>query len=419
MGASGDMLMGALFELLPEKDDKDAFLNKINNLGLKGVRVNAGPSVKCGIMGSHISVTVDGIEEINLDVDIKNHSQIHGNSHHHKHEHSNKNNNCHKALKDIQTILSCLSVSENIKKQSLDIFTLIAEAESFIHGKPIYDIHFHEVGNSDAITDIIGVCLLMEALAPEKVIVSPIHLGSGLIHCSHGILPVPAPATAHILKGIPSYSGKINGELCTPTGAALLRHFADDFDSMPIMKVQQIGYGMGKKDFEVANCVRIFLGESIKERGVEGITNNRVAELCCNLDDMTSEAIGFACQTLLDAGALDVFTGAIGMKKNRTGFLLTCICDENKADMFASLMLKHTTTFGIRTAILDRYILERKTEILETPFGKVRIKTGKGFGITKSKLEYDDVAALSKEHKISFAEMEHQIWLYLNHQENK
>ncbi|MCL2705960.1 MAG: LarC family nickel insertion protein, partial [Spirochaetaceae bacterium] len=218
--------------------------------------------------------------------------------------------------------------------------------------------------------------------------------------------PVPAPATAYILKDIPAFGGNIQGELCTPTGAVLLKYFADDFLPMPQMSVQQIGYGMGKKDFKAANCVRVFLGESFLE----------VVELCCNLDDMTAEAVGFACKTLMDAGALDVFTTAVGMKKERPGILLTCICEVEKADMFAALLLKHTTTFGVRKSILSRYILERETKITETPFGKVRLKTGKGFGVIKSKLEYEDLATLAKEHNLSINEMEQKIWVYLNNQ---
>ena len=309
-----------------------------------------------------------------------------------------------------------MPVSESVKKHTLAIYNLIAQAEAHAHGAPVTEVHFHEVGNLDAVADIVGVCLLIEELAPDRIIVSPVHTGSGFVRCSHGVLPVPAPATAHILMGAPSYGGKIKGELCTPTGAAILKHFADDFGPMPEMRVKRIGYGMGKKDFEAANCVRAFWGES---DGRGSGPNGYVAELQCNVDDMTGEALGFACQTLIEAGARDVFTAAAGMKKDRPGVLLTCVCDVNKADAFAALILRHTTTFGVRKTVFHRYMLEREIKSLQTPFGNVRMKTGKGYGVTKSKLEYEDVAALAREHNCSIGEMERRIWDNLESSEDE
>jgi len=434
MGAAGDMLMAALLELLP---DKNAFLEKINNLELNGVRVSAKPSVKCGITGTYVSVSVGGMEETSVDVDMTEHNHDHKHEHEHKyeqnheqehnHEHSDPHDHVHehehhhphehhkhRGLHDIEAILSGLKVSQNVKEHALAIYRLIAEAESHVHGAPIDQIHFHEVGNLDAITDIVGVCLLMDELTPEKVIVSPVHTGSGFVRCAHGVLPVPAPATAHILTSVPFYGGRIKGELCTPTGAAILKYFADDFGSMPEMRVIKTGYGMGKKDFEAANCVRVFIGET----GVyEGGPNGYAVELRCNVDDMTGEALGFACHMLMEAGAYDVFTAQADMKKDRPGVLLTCVCDEEKADMFASLILKHTTTFGVRKTVFNRYMLEREVETKQTPFGEVRLKTGKGYGVIKSKLEYDDVAALAKKRGCSIAEMERSIWNNLKNME--
>jgi uncharacterized protein (TIGR00299 family) protein len=435
MGAAGDMLMAALLELLP---DKGAFLDKINNLGISGVRVSAEPSVKCGITGTHVSVSIGDTEETSIDVDITEHTHEHSHDHQHSHDHDHEHHHHphehkhdhehhhphehdhdhehhqHRGLSDIEAVLSDLNVSQNVKKDALAIYRLIAEAESHVHGVPVSQIHFHEVGNLDAVVDITGVCLLMEELAPDKVTVSPVHVGSGFVRCAHGVLPVPAPATAHILTGVPFYGGRIKGELCTPTGAAILKYFADDFGSMPEMRVSKTGYGMGKKDFEAANCVRVFIGETGAH---EGGPNGYAAELHCNVDDMTGEALGFACHTLLEAGARDVFTTAADMKKDRPGVLLTCVCDAEKADMFASLMLKHTTTFGVRKTVLTRYMLERKIETKQTPLGEVRLKTGKGYGVIKSKLEYEDVAALAKKHGCSIGEMEKRIWNSLKNQE--
>ena len=246
----------------------------------------------------------------------------------------------------------------------------------------------------DAVADVVGVCLLMEKLSPDQVIVSPVHTGSGQVHCAHGILPVPAPATALILRGIPSYGGAVKGELCTPTGAALLKHFATRFGDRPVMTVEAIGYGMGKKDFEQANCVRAFLGESEGEQ-------ETVTKLECNLDDMTGEDIGFAMEQLFAAGAHDVYTQPIGMKKNRPGILLSVICRTEDADSMAGVMMKHTTTLGIRRQDMNRYVLQRNTEVVDTAYGEVRIKHASGLGTEREKPEYEDIATLARKHNES------------------
>ena len=191
-----------------------------------------------------------------------------------------------------------------MKADAKAVYALIAEAESKVHGHPVEQIHFHEVGTMDAVADVVAVCILMEMIDADSITASPVHVGSGSVRCAHGILPVPAPATALILSGIPTYGGQVQGELCTPTGAALLKHFVSSFGDRPVMAVEAIGYGMGKKDFERANCVRAFLGESAGSR-------DRIVKLECNLDDMTGEAVSFAMQALLKAGALD---GAIPAK---------------------------------------------------------------------------------------------------------
>ena len=241
----------------------------------------------------------------------------------------------------------------------------------------------------DAVADVVGVCILMEEIGAEKIVASPVHVGSGHVHCMHGILPVPAPATALILNGIPTYGGQVQGELCTPTGAALLKHFASSFGDRPVMTTEAIGYGMGKKDFERANCLRAFLGES------EG-AQEQIAKLECNLDDMTGEDIGFAMEQLFKAGAKDAYTQAIGMKKSRPGVLLSVICLPDDADRLAAVMMKHTTTLGIRRQDMSRYVLERSIETVQTPYGPVRVKTASGMGVQRRKAEYDDLASLAE-----------------------
>lgn len=273
MGAAGDMLMAALAELLPEPD---RFVERINNIGIPDVSVHRQAAVKCGVMGTHMAVLANGREEISHDVAMgAEHSHEHGHhhghdhkhehGHHHDHEHhhhENAHNHHHIGLAEITTLIEGLAVSEQVKKDAVGVYRLLAEAEAAVHGKTLDSVHFHEVGMLDAVADIVGVCMLIEETAPERIIASPIHVGSGQVRCAHGILPVPAPATAHLLKGMPSYGGDIKGELCTPTGAALLKYFAAEFGSRPVMVIDKIGYGMGEKDFAAANCVRVFLGET-------------------------------------------------------------------------------------------------------------------------------------------------------------
>jgi uncharacterized protein (TIGR00299 family) protein len=301
-------------------------------------------------------------------------------------------------MAEIGDILAALPISEQVKTNALAVYRLIAEAEGKAHGKPVEAVHFHEVGMMDAVADIVGVCLLMEELAVERVIVSPIHVGSGQVKCAHGILPVPAPATAYILRGVPTYGGEIKGELCTPTGAALLKHFADEFAARPTMIVEAIGYGMGKKDFPIANCVRVFLGETRRE-------DADIVEIACNLDDMTGEALGFALETLTENGALDVYLVSIQMKKNRPGQMLVCLCRLEDEEKMVRLMLKHTTSWGLRSRSWRRYTMDRSVEPIETPYGSIRVKTGSGFGVTKSKAEYEDLAQAAREHGLSIAEI--------------
>ena len=417
MGAAGDMLMGALLELLPEPD---AFIGRMNALGLPGVRLERKSAQKCGVTGTHIAVTVDGEEEYSHDVDGHDHTHAHdhdhdhthdvdGHDHTHAHDHAHDHLHAtrhmphaslnvphfHASLSDVCAVIEGLPVSEKVRDDAKAVYLRIAEAEGEAHGQSVSQIHFHEVGTLDAIADVVGVCMLMERLAPERVIVSPVHVGSGQVRCAHGVLPVPAPATASLLRGVPIYGGAIRGELCTPTGAALLTHFADGFGPMPPMAVERIGYGMGNKDFEWANCVRAMLGES----GQEAV--GTVAELSCNLDDMTGEEIGFAVEALRAAGALDVWTQSIQMKKSRPGTLLGCLCPPEREREFAALMFRHTATIGVRCATLRRYTLNREQVTLETAYGAVRAKRVSGFGVDRAKPEYDDLAEIARREGIS------------------
>lgn len=388
MGAAGDMLTAALLELLPEPK---AFLQELNALGIPGVVTTAVRTEKCGICGTQLSVTVNGAEEESEDVPLAHtHACSHVHEHDHEHEHAHEHPHSHTGIADIRARIAALPVPQRVRDNILAVYGRLAAAESEAHGRPVDQIHFHEVGTMDAIADVTAVCLLMNRLAPDEVVVSPIHVGSGQVRCAHGILPVPAPATAFILRDVPIYGGTVQGELCTPTGAALLRHFATRFGAMPPMRVQAIGYGMGKKDFEAANCVRAMLGES-------GSAGDTVTELSCNVDDMTGEAVGFALEELLAAGALEAFTVPVGMKKSRPGVMLCVLCREQDSERIAGLMLRHTTSIGVRAHSCRRYVLTRRIETVQTPYGEVRRKLSEGYGASRVKYEYDDLAHIARE----------------------
>lgn len=370
MGVAGDMLMGALYELLNDEDRKK-FTDKMNSLGIEGLHVEAVPSVKCGINGTHMNVTIDGHEEL----------ESHHSEHHHHHGAS---------MHDIRHVIDAAGISENVKKNAVEVYECIAQAESRVHGKSADEIHFHEVGSKDAMADVIGCCMLIDIIGADRIVVSPVTTGFGNVRCAHGILPVPAPATALILNDVPLRAGSIEGELCTPTGAALVKHYADEFGNMPQMTVSRIGYGMGTKDFAAANCVRVFVGIQATR------TAKTIVQLCCNIDDMTAEELGYAAELLMDEGALDVYTTAIGMKKSRPGTLLTVMCREEDMERIAGLIFRNTTTLGMRVYHCERMILERSEKTLHTEFGDVRCKEASGYGVVRSKLEYDDVRRLAK-----------------------
>lgn len=374
MGAAGDMLSSALFELI---DNKKEFLENINLAGIPSVIVTAENSVKCGISGTHLRVKINGEEE--------GKSCSYHSSHHHN------------SLTDIEHIINHLSMSEKVKKNVMAVYKMIAFAESKVHNAPVSEIHFHEVGALDAIADIAMFCMLVDLIGADKIVASPVNVGSGKVVCAHGILPVPAPATAEILKGVSAYSNGVDGELCTPTGAALLKFFVNYFSDMPCMAVDKIGYGMGTKNFETANCVRAFIGTAENDAD----DTDSVVELSCNIDDMTAEELSFAADILLYSGALDVFISPVVMKKGRLGSLLTVICKSEDKDKFVKLIFKYTSTIGICESIHKRYVMNREINIAETDFGAVKIKNSSGYGTKKSKFEYEDLARICRENNIS------------------
>lgn len=460
MGAAGDMLTAALLELMP---DKEAALAKLNAMGIPGVVFEAEPSAKCGITGTHMRVLIHGEEEESVPcghthAHEDHHEYNHAHEHHHEHDHHvhthahahvqedahchdsdahdhahhhahDAHHHAHHGMAEIRRLIAELAVSETVKEKALAVYQSIAEAESKVHGAEVDQIHFHEVGSMDAVADVTAVCLLMELLAPEQVIVSPIHVGSGTVLCAHGRLPVPAPATALILEGMPIYGGSVQGELCTPTGAALLKTFADSFGPMPPMTVAKTGYGMGTKNFAQANCLRAMLGESFTMNGTgskmqtaqdaEGkntgsrsaagkdtetvnsaerktAREGRITEISCNLDDMTGEDIAFAAERILQAGALDVFTESIYMKKGRPAVKLTVLARPEDEERLTGEIFRHTSTIGVRMHTDSRYELARRSEQRETPLGIVEVKISEGFGVRKEKIEFASLKEIAE-----------------------
>lgn len=373
MGCAGDMLTAALLELHP---DRDGFIARMNDaLGGKAV-LSAKPDRKCGVMGTHVTVLINGDEE--------------GEPERHHHHHT--------SVAEITEFIDTVPLADEVKDNAKAVYSHIAEAESRVHGHPIENIHFHEVGSLDALADVLSVCELMHELAPDKVLASPVNVGSGFVKCAHGVLPVPAPATELILRGVPIYSGQIKSELCTPTGAALLKHFAEAFVPMPVLRVERTGCGTGKKNFETANVVRVLLGETDEQK-------ERIIEFVCNLDDMTPESLGFTMEELFRLGALDVYFTNIGMKKSRPGVMLTCMCRSDKRDEMLRCIFKHTTTLGVREYVCNRYSLTRSIDTVQTEYGAVRIKKAEGYGVKRSKAEYDDLAKLARENDTTIAEI--------------
>ena len=399
MGAAGDMLMGALYELLP---DKEAFLEGMNRLD-PALRVEAEAAARQGMAGTHMRVHVHGREEGHEHYHDHSHDHHHGGEQEHDHGHVHHHyQHEHRTLADIDRMVDGFGLPAAVREKAKEVYRLLAAAESRAHGVSVEQVHFHEVGALDAVADITGVCWLMELLGPDRVIASPVNLGGGTVKTAHGLLPVPAPATAALLEGVPAYGGDIPAELCTPTGAALLKTFASSFGPLPMGTIRGVGSGCGTKDFPRANCLRAFL---IEEAGSAEGPNDHVTELKANIDDMTGEDLGFAVEHLLAAGALYVSYTPVQMKKNRPGVLLTCLCRPEEADAMAAEILRHTSTFGVRRTDCTRYALAVEREAVETPLGTITKKTGSGWGIAKHKAEFEDLAAAARDRKVPLGEV--------------
>lgn len=358
MGIAGDMLCGALIDTLPA-DEQKQILSKLNTL-LDGVRVNIKRAEKCGISGIKFDVNVTCC----------------GNS--------------HTKISEIYDIIDSFDIDEKTKADAKSVYTLIADAESKVHGIEVADVHLHEVGAKDAIMDITAACYMINYLGIKRIISTPVVTGYGRVSSAHGIITVPAPATVEILKGMKIKTGGIEGELCTPTGAALIKYFAEDITDSVEMIPLSVGYGMGTKNFERANCVRVVVADA----------DDEIYELRCQLDDMTGEEMGYAINKLMSLGALDVFCQSIVMKKSRPAYALTVITTIDKKDYFTAQLFRHTTTLGVRQVKCVRKSLDR--DIVES--GAVHIKKSSGYGTCKQKTEFDDLVKMAENDNISIFE---------------
>ena len=368
MGAAGDMLASALVDLF---DDKEAIIRELNSLNLPDTVIEYSRVSQNSIGASHLSIIIRGEEEKGDD-----------SSHHHSHG---------RHLSDIYKIIDTLNVSDEVKSDVKSVYSAISQAEARVHGKEAGEVHFHELGMLDAIADITLTSYLIRKLKPSEILCSPINVGNGTVKCAHGELPVPAPATAEILTGVPYYKSNVFFELCTPTGAALLKCFADKFTDEPqLTSVVKTGIGAGTKQFERANILRAFLFED----------KAKITELSCNIDDMTGEEAAFAAERIMENGALDCFFMPILMKKGRPAYIFTVICKQKDEEKFTALIFKHTTTIGIRKYTPSRYTLDREF----SDEGAVRIKRSSGFGTVKVKAEFEDLKALALERDISIFE---------------
>jgi uncharacterized protein (TIGR00299 family) protein len=363
-GISGDMTLGAL---IGAGADPERLREGLAGLGVGGFSIEVGRRRTGPIEATDVRVILD--------------------DHHHHH---------HRRLKDILELIRASELSDRVKKTAESIFLRLAEAEGMVHGSSPEEVHFHEVGAVDAIIDITGTALCLEMLGWPKVIASPMPTFHGYAKGSHGILPLPAPATAEILRGVPWRKLDIEGELVTPTGAAIIREIAEGFGPFPAMTVGSIGYGAGKSDFGIPNALRVMIGEETAGHGDE---SQCVTVIETNIDDLNPQFYETAMERLFAAGALDVFLTPIQMKKNRPGTLLSVICDSGRAKSIAAVILVETSTLGVRMSQCQRLCLDRRWEEVVTEFGVIRIKIGERDGrVITASPEYEDCKRAAIEH---------------------
>ncbi|WP_416828906.1 nickel pincer cofactor biosynthesis protein LarC [Ectobacillus polymachus] len=425
-GISGDMLIGALLDLGANQDQLIAELKKLN---LDGYSINITKTQKNGIYGHDFDVQLDcGTKDCEVVNDHGEHHD-HGNHHHHVEHHDHGDHHHHaehsthhfhnghmhdghqlshhhstpsRNLFDCIKIIEDSSLSTWVKTHAKLVFEEVAKAEAKVHNKTIDEIHFHEIGAIDSIIDIVGAFVAMEILHIEKVIASPLHDGSGFIECAHGKMPVPVPAVMQMLVGsnIPLIQENVQTELVTPTGMGIVKVIAAEFRDLPNMKIENVGYGMGKRNTGGFNALRAIIGEMDENRFDEDVL---VME--ANIDDQTGETLGYAMNQLLDNGALDVFFTPIYMKKNRPAVQLSVLCHPKQKDQLSHLILKETSTIGIRIYPCSRIVMNRSIQEVNTKFGKIQVKYVDLDGIQKQAPEFESCSKMAQEKKVPINEI--------------
>ncbi|MCB2297685.1 nickel pincer cofactor biosynthesis protein LarC [Clostridium tagluense] len=396
-GISGDMNLGALIDL---GVDEKYLIEELDKLRLDGYEIKVSRGIRKGIEGTKV------------DVMLREHNHEHshdGNEDGHSHGHMNHNHHDHRNLKDIEKIIDCSELSSNVKELSKKMFMKVAEAEAKVHGKPLYEVHFHEVGAIDSIVDIVGAAICISHLNVDKIMSSSIELGGGFVKCAHGIIPVPAPATVEILKGIPVKLGAVPFETTTPTGAAILAVNVCEFKDNNNFIVNKIGYGIGNRDTEIPNVLRVMLVEENNLSDTYKVENeDKVFEeiVECNIDDMNPELYEYIIDKLFNEGALDVYLIPIIMKKGRPGVKISVLCQAAKLEKMKEVLFRETTTFGVRSFKVDKTMLQREFVKVNTSYGEITLKEAyyKGEKI-KSKLEYEECKKIAEDRGISLREV--------------
>jgi uncharacterized protein (TIGR00299 family) protein len=423
-GISGDMNLAALIDLgVP----KEYLLEELTKLNLNSeFKINIEKSAKLGITGTRVDVLLNNntqMPEEALSNNKHDHTHVHdhfntnehshtyepGHIHTHEHdesnhhhndshsEHSHNHEHHHRNLKDIEDIINSSDLSDKVKKLSLDMFIKVAEAEAKVHGKEIYEVHFHEVGAIDSIVDIVGAAICIDYLNVDKIIASPIQVGGGFVKCAHGLMPVPAPATTEILKNIPINTGIVQFETTTPTGAAIIAANVKEFTSKMNFSINNVAYGIGHKDLEIPNVLRVYLGET---ESLEQIEEQYILET--NIDDMNPELYGYVEEKLFDAGALDVYKSSIFMKKGRPGIKLSVLINEKIEKDILDIIFEETTSIGVRKYKVEKIMLNREFSKVETEYGDITIKKSYYNGnLVKYKPEYEECRTIAKEQNIS------------------
>jgi len=386
-GIAGDMSLGAMVGCGLSVDE---LRQDLAGLALEGFRIDHRRVLRGALAADKIDVVIEGGDPPDQRREHHDHS-VAGDHHHHDDHHP------HRGLAEIRDILESSSLPPGVAERADKVFEALCEAEAAVHGVTIDEVHLHEVGAIDAIVDIVGACCGLRRLGIESIRCSPLNVGSGSVSTAHGVLPVPAPATAHLLRDAPVYSEGPEVELVTPTGAALVAVLADGFGRWPAMKVRAIGYGAGDHEFDRrANVLRMVVGDTLEGDEAAAATSEGVSVLETNLDDANPQIIGALLPRLLDAGALDAFTTPVSMKKNRPGIQLTVIAANQDLDALAELVLRETTTLGVRIYPVERRELARHHVDVNTRWGPVRVKVGMlGDEIVNWAPEFDDCDRLA------------------------